>query len=433
VEVPSVNTHRYRYYEEAPASLSVPLSELLERIPMEYLQDLCEGEPGSRQQDLLEIPCKELLTGNTPGLSLGKLNDLLPGRIVMTNEADRMKKVELPAGWLVLHYRLVTRCEEVKSDGGEKGARVPQKSMGMTGEGRIIEAQFVTTPMAISTSRPPSRDGKSAKGFNGEPKEQADTQAQAQPQTNAPEETLSNESSHAGPDLSKQQEPMPHREVTKGPNKGLFASLPIFSRHKPDKDSRESADRSESPEFVIGEQAGSLVVQSSETMEPVSSSIPSVLKLETLWKLDPGDQLADPTPLQDLFMTEEKLTLDRVIALAGQLPGLRACVLAHGDQVVCASNTSAGVDLQSLSGQAMTMLSQIRESSAKMGLGSIPAVTLHAEQGALSFLHKGELFLLVMHADRGFIPGVRERLQEMLGHLSEAKALPPTGSSEVAS
>jgi hypothetical protein len=79
----------------------------------------------------------------------------------------------------------------------------------------------------------------------------------------------------------------------------------------------------------------------------------------------------------------------------------------------------------------MTMLAQIRESSAGMGLGAVPAVTLHAEQGALSFLHNGELCLLVLHADRGFIPGVRERLQEMMGHLSEAKpALPSPGESE---
>jgi predicted regulator of Ras-like GTPase activity (Roadblock/LC7/MglB family) len=144
--------------------------------------------------------------------------------------------------------------------------------------------------------------------------------------------------------------------------------------------------------------------------------------------LDPEEQIEDPSALQELFMTEEKLTLDRVIGLAGQLPGIRACVLAYGDQVVCASYPTTGLDLQTLSGQAMTMLSQIREASDKMGLGAVPAVTLHAEQGALSFVHKGELCLLVMHADRGFVPGVRERLQEILGHLSNAKALPTKGA-----
>ena len=157
-----------------------------------------------------------------------------------------------------------------------------------------------------------------------------------------------------------------------------------------------------------------------------------VHSLKPLWKLDPLDQLSDPSALQALFMTEEKLTMDRVIAMAGQLPGLRACILAHGDQVVCASNTPPGIDLQTLSGQAMTMLAQIRESSSKMGLGNVPGVTLHAEQGALSFLHNNELCLLVLHADRGFLPGVRERLQEMLGHLSHAEAL-PSGSSAQAS
>ena len=150
--------------------------------------------------------------------------------------------------------------------------------------------------------------------------------------------------------------------------------------------------------------------------------------LERLWKLDPQDLIADPAALQAIFMTEEKLTLDRVMSMAGHLPGLRACVLAHGDQVVCASSAPAGMDLRNLSTQAMNMLTQIKESSEKMGLGAVPAITLHADQGVLSFLHQGELCLLVLHADRGFVPGVRERLQEMLGHLSNAKAL-PSGTS----
>jgi predicted regulator of Ras-like GTPase activity (Roadblock/LC7/MglB family) len=152
--------------------------------------------------------------------------------------------------------------------------------------------------------------------------------------------------------------------------------------------------------------------------------------LERLWKLDPSDQVADPAALQALFMTDEKLTLERVVALAGQLPGLRACVLAHGDQVVCASNTPAGIDLQTLSSQATAMLSQLRESSSRMGIGAVPAITLHAEQGVLSFLYQEELCLLVLHADRGFVSGVRERLQEMLGHLAAATALPEGSTTQ---
>jgi hypothetical protein len=81
----------------------------------------------------------------------------------------------------------------------------------------------------------------------------------------------------------------------------------------------------------------------------------------------------------------------------------------------------------------MKMLSQIRESSSQMGLGSVPAVTLHADQGIVSFLHDGELCLLVLHADRGFVPGVRERLQEMLGLLVKARTALPEKTTAVES
>jgi hypothetical protein len=204
--------------------------------------------------------------------------------------------------------------------------------------------------------------------------------------------------------------------------RSLFESLPIFRRRK--------------EEIPAVEAIQKMPVEKGEVMPsalPETASDPrsKALAVEPLWKLDPQDRLADPSALQALFMTEEKLTLERVISKAGELPGLKACVLAHGDRVLCTSNASTGIDLRTLSGQAMTMLAQIRESSAGMGLGAVPAVTLHAEQGALSFLHNGELCLLVLHADRGFIPGVRERLQEMMGHLSEAKpALPSPGESE---
>ena len=204
--------------------------------------------------------------------------------------------------------------------------------------------------------------------------------------------------------------------------RSLFESLPIFRRRK--------------EEIPAVEAIQKMPVEKGEVMPsalPETASDPrsKALAVEPLWKLDPQDRLADPSALQALFMTEEKLTLERVISKAGELPGLKACVLAHGDRVLCTSNASTGIDLRTLSGQAMTMLAQIRESSAGMGLGAVPAVTLHAEQGVLSFLHNGELCLLVLHADRGFIPGVRERLQEMMGHLSEAKpALPSPGESE---
>lgn len=373
-------TSRQRFFEEAPKVISVPLAELLAKLPTEVLKD--SSIDGLNERNA-EVPCSELLAGNTPRLSLGQLHDLLPDLVIVPEGRDRSERVSLPAGWVALHYKLVTRVEEVQE---ERRISIPDElEVSMTSltevtlekpfPGPVIEAEEIPSMATGSLSTQEAHGPKSL---------QEEVNSDPSPVT-----------------------PVAPMAAAAVPKRGFFASLPIFRRNLSTKPA--SVER---PLTVA-------IPAASET-----SGSAKKLVLETLWKLDPLDQIAEPAALQALFMTEEKLTLDRVISLAGQLPGLRACVLAHGDQVVCASNTPPGVDLQTLSGQAMTMLAQIKESSTNMGIGAVPAVTLHAEQGALSFLHNGELCLLVLHADRGFLPGVRERLQEMLGHIAQAKALP---------
>jgi len=368
--------HRsHRFYEESPEKITVPLTELLSKLPAAILKELPPGDLSGRS---VELPCRDLLSGNTPGLSLGQLSHLLPNLVTVTGVSDLAQKHPLPAGWLALHYKLVTRVEELDLEKPRNVSFSPEESLPKSTSVTMIEAEMIVTK--------PTEAAKIGQGT---------MVAEKHPRETGPEKP----EMMMRPPKAVTPEPM-----EPAPKRGFFASLPIFRRNVTAKPSTE--DRGP-------------MVSSAAPSEPAME-----VALETLWKLDPLDQLADPAALQSLFMTEEKLTLDRVISLAGQLPGLRACVLAHGDQVVCASNTPPGVDLKTLSGQAMTMLAQIKESSSSMGLGTVPGVTLHAEQGALSFLHNGELCLLILHADRGFLPGVRERLQEMLGHLSQAKALP---------
>jgi predicted regulator of Ras-like GTPase activity (Roadblock/LC7/MglB family) len=146
----------------------------------------------------------------------------------------------------------------------------------------------------------------------------------------------------------------------------------------------------------------------------------------TLHLDDEGDStLAAPCAekIQELFLTEETLTLDRVLSLCGGLPGIRACILAKGSLVLGSHNVPDGIDLVSLTANAAQMLQAIRSSSMRMGLGSIPAITVHSEKGPVSFLHADDLALLVLHADRGFVPGVRERLHSVVKTLG-ASPLP---------
>ncbi len=162
---------------------------------------------------------------------------------------------------------------------------------------------------------------------------------------------------------------------------------------------------------------------------PVEPLQPAVQVLETVHVAERPDapEIPEQDGLQALFLTEEKLSVDRVIELCGELPGINSCVLAHGSLVVAAHNVPANVDLVSLSAHAAEMLRAMRESSARMGVGTVPAVTLHSEKGVISFFHRDDLTMLVFHKDRGFIPGVREKMAAVLGELTKVRLTLPAG------
>ena len=403
VPASSISGSQFRYRQEAPEFVTVPVSELLDRLPGEFRRD---GDANGRS---INLPCRDLLIGNTPRLSLGQLHDLLPDLVYVPEGAEREKRLVLSAGWLALYFCLLTKREEIPVE----VTPGPDQSTSTVSEVIITDK---------STSEMPESGVPTGAG-------EPSVESNQPPAEISAEELIPQVSSEI---IKTQVAPPTKTDPLPVPKRSFFSSLLNFRRHQ--KDNTLSSPLEGNPE---GLKLGKTVAlhppsaaRGGEEGSGQKADLSTALNLSHLWKLDPQDQIADSSALQALFMTEEKLTLDRVIAMAGQLPGLRSCVLAHGNQVVCAPNTQPGVDLQSLSGQAMIMLTQIRESSAKMGIGSVPAVTLHADQGVLSFLHNGELCLLVLHADRGFVPGVRERLQEMLFHLSSAKALPGDSSAQ---
>jgi len=159
-----------------------------------------------------------------------------------------------------------------------------------------------------------------------------------------------------------------------------------------------------------------------------SAIVPSTLRLEPT--IVPGilgsDEVVEQENLQALFLTEEKLSIQRVVQLCGELPGIKSCLLAHDNRVVSSHNVPDGVDIVSLSGNASAMLHAMREASAGMGLGTIPALTLHSDKGPLTIFHQENLSLFVFHGDRGFIPGVREKMTAALNGLSPIQPCLPS-------
>jgi predicted regulator of Ras-like GTPase activity (Roadblock/LC7/MglB family) len=167
-----------------------------------------------------------------------------------------------------------------------------------------------------------------------------------------------------------------------------------------------------------------------EIVAPASQPEAVLIKTEHLPKFEPkrAVEIFDQDALQAVFMTEEILSVERVVELCGGLPGIKSCVLAHGAAVLASHNVPESIDLVSLSAHALEMLAAMRQSAARMGVGAVPAVTIHAEKGPITFFHQDELCLLVLHKDRGFIPGVREKLQKVVEHLSQGDpALGPEG------
>ena len=157
---------------------------------------------------------------------------------------------------------------------------------------------------------------------------------------------------------------------------------------------------------------------------PVSTLIePLILETE-----NPSTDLPDQDNLQSLFLTDEKLTVRRVVELCGDLPGIRSCVLTCEDSVIASHNVPENLDLVAMSSTASKMLQAMQDSSSQLGIGAIPALTLHTERGPLSIVQNNRLTMLVIHADRGFIPGVREKLTAALGELSHAPLALPSAA-----
>jgi hypothetical protein len=141
--------------------------------------------------------------------------------------------------------------------------------------------------------------------------------------------------------------------------------------------------------------------------------------------------LPDQHALQALFMTDENLNTSRVVELCGGLPGIQSCVLTSENQVVASHNIPEGLDIVSLSSNAAAMLRAMHDASAGMGIGEIPAVTLHTARGPLSIFQKEHLAMLVFHGDRGFVPGVREKMTATLAELTRAPLALPSPTHEV--
>lgn len=130
-------------------------------------------------------------------------------------------------------------------------------------------------------------------------------------------------------------------------------------------------------------------------------------------------EITGQRPLQSLLLTEDTLTVDRVIELCANLPGIGSCVLMLGTTPV--TSHLAQENPAPLSCHAGELLGAIRESSARIGLGPVTGATLRTENGSLSVFQRDDLALLVCHNSRSIIPGVHEKIEAALEALARER------------
>ena len=362
---------RYRYYSTAPTSVSLRLADLAPQIPE------AARLPGFDAQRTVELSCEEIFGGPIPKLSLSRLAELASEDV--GTEGVTESSIRLPVARLALAFRFINGRELIEEPPPPKAER----SLGdFAPKDEVTKAEPVATPLAGGASGAPEA-----------------------PERLSPSEIPSGgaEVEETEPGEPESWRPIPlfpifRRKVVEPQVKPLSPGAPV-----------EPSDQPPQAETKTPSPAGN----------DSASHVREAVLVEAERSHSRRIEIVDQDALQAVFLTEEMLSVERVVELCGSLPGIKSCILAHGAAVLASYNVSESIDLVSLSAHALEMLAAMRQSAAQMGIGAVPAVTIHAEKGPITFFHQDDLCLLVMHKDRGFVPGVREKLQKVVEHLAQ--------------
>jgi len=467
---PAPRGPRYRYFSNPPSTVSLRLGDLAGGLPGGVRAALFDAER------VVELPCADILHGPVPKISLTRLAAMAPECFQTQNFSDA--QITLPAARLAQAYQMVITSEIIEEpvviepevpafappDAMAPGQEISEpvlESLAMP----VIPADPVPIPDPVISAAPPAPP---------EPVAEFPPVEALPLEKPKPIPPIEPPAAVEVPPVSSVLPPPP-RASALPQSRRPFSILPIFRRKAPEPEIPAAAEpraRVEIPKprtplvplvpkVPSLEPAEKLPEPAVEPPAPVAAvavpdAPPAVVSVpaepETLQIMEPHQteaflmetehlprtgakaqsEIREQDALQAIFMTEEFLAVDRVVELCGGLPGIKSCVLSQASTVLASHNVPDSIDLVSLSAHAMEMLSGMRTASAKMGIGAVPAVTVHSEKGPITFFHHEDLCLLVLHKDRGFVPGVREKLQLVVEELTRANLPLPVSSARPA-
>jgi hypothetical protein len=130
----------------------------------------------------------------------------------------------------------------------------------------------------------------------------------------------------------------------------------------------------------------------------------------------------EQAPLQAIFMTEDTLDLPRISELSAELPGVSGCLILAGESLAQGGERPAGLNAQTLRDLSDRLTAAAESVSDK--LQADRTFTLYGGSRALSLFARQQLCLCVVHGNRGFLPGVRERLTAVADTLARGMEVP---------
>lgn len=107
-----------------------------------------------------------------------------------------------------------------------------------------------------------------------------------------------------------------------------------------------------------------------------------------------------------------------VVALASQFPGIAGCTVSSSDGLSLAGPAEQNDHLDALGAIAPHFFRRIGTYASELKLGDLQSFTLQYTKGYVSMFLAGEICVSVLHQNRDFLPGIRDRFLKITRILS---------------
>ena len=196
----------------------------------------------------------------------------------------------------------------------------------------------------------------------------------------------------------------------------------VFSRLPPEAIKLREDQELDGPEETIATPFAAHAEEDAQRLREMETKVTSAPeeKPPTIKLDEPSKVIVESNSqrLQAIFMTDEPLDLAKTIRKVAELPGLRWCLLSTVDGLKLAGSFGDPKQEKAVSAMLPDLFQRTRWQLNELGSDTLETITLYYGLHQLSAFVQGELCLTVLHDNRPFKPGVREKIQAIISELS---------------